>query len=66
MGVMVIGENINRWLLFGSLLLVWGGSVLSSRFDSWYAIVGGAAMATLGSYLNLRSTKWVTTQKKVR
>jgi hypothetical protein len=59
-----IGENINPWLLVLSLLMVWGGSVVSSRFDSWYTIIGGAAIATLGCYLNLRSVKWVTESKK--
>jgi len=61
---MEIGENVNRCLLVLSLLMVWGGSVVSSRFDSWYTIIGGAAIATLGCYLNLRSVKWVTESKK--
>lgn len=58
-----IGENVNRWLFYSSLLLIWGGSVLSSRFDCWGTILGGAAVAVLGCYLNLRSVKWVTERK---
>ena len=59
-----IGENVNRCLLVLSLLMFWGGPVVSSRFDSWYTIIGGAAIATLGCYLNLCSVKWVTESKK--
>lgn len=61
---MEIGENVNPWLLVLSLLMVWGGSVVSSRFDSWYTILVGAAIAALGCYLNLRSVKWVRESKK--
>ena len=59
-----IGENVTWWKLILSLLMVWGGSVVSSRFDSWYTIIIGAAIAALGSYLNLKSVKWVTESKK--
>ncbi len=61
---MYIGENVNRPLLYLSLLLIWGGSVVTSRFDFWGAIVGGAAIAVFGCYLNQRSIKWVTEGKK--
>ena len=64
MGTVEIGENVSRPLLYLSLLLIWGGSVVSSRFDWWGTIIGGAAIAVLGCYLNLRSVKWVTQRKK--
>lgn len=64
MGRIEIGENVNKPLLYISLLLVWSGSVVASRFDYWGAIIGGAAIAVLGCYLNLRSIKWVTKRKK--
>ena len=60
MGTIELGKNANRLLLYLSLLLIWTGSVVSSRFDSWGFIVGGAAIAVLGCYLNQRSVKWVT------
>jgi len=59
----IIGENINKPMLWGSLLLIWGGSVLSSRFDDLRIIFAGAGVAALGCYLNLRSVKWVTDVK---
>ena len=58
-----IGEDINKPLLYISLLLIWGGSVLSSRFDYWGTIIGGAVLAVLGCYLNMRCIKWVKTVK---
>jgi hypothetical protein len=57
---MIIGENVNRWKLFFSLLLIFIGSVISSKFDCWYAIGGGAILAVLGSYFSTRSVRWVT------
>jgi hypothetical protein len=57
---MYIGKNINRSLLSFSLFLIFIGSVISSRFDCWYAIIGGAILAAGGCYLNQLSIKWVT------
>jgi len=55
-----IGENVNRWKLFFSLFLIFIGSVISSKFDCWYAIGGGAILAVLGSYFSTRSVRWLT------
>ena len=63
MGRIEIGKNANLRLLYCSLLLIWAGSVISARFNSWYAIVGGAAIAVLGCFLNQLSVKWVTNRK---
>jgi hypothetical protein len=63
MGTMLIGENINKPLLWVSLMLIWGGSVITSKFNAWYAILAGATIAILGCYLNQRSIKWVTERK---
>jgi len=60
---MVIGKNTNRWLLFISLFMLFCGSVIASRFDRWYTILGGAILAVVGCYLNQRSIKWVTEGK---
>ena len=60
MGELIIGKQVNRWQLFTSLLLIFSGAVIASKFDDWYAIVGGVAMATLGSYLNQAAIRWVT------
>jgi hypothetical protein len=57
---MTIGENVNRWKLFSSLFLIFIGSVISSKFDCWYAIGGGAILAAAGSYISTRSIMWVT------
>ena len=61
----VIGENINHKLLWTSLMMIFVASVIASRFDSWYAIVGGAVLAMFGCYLNQRSVKWVTKGDKI-
>ena len=57
---MYIGKNVNRPLLFTSLFMIFIGSVISSKFDYWYAIVGGAVLAVVGCYLNQLCIKWVT------
>ena len=57
---MTIGKNISRPLLSFSLFLIFIGSVISSKFDCWYAIIGGAILAVVGCYLNQLSIKWVT------
>ncbi len=58
-----IGENVNRWKLFFSLFLIFIGSVISSKFDCWYVIIGGAILAVLGSYFSTRSVRWLTDRK---
>lgn len=58
-----IGKNINRWLLVTSLLMLFCGSVIASKFDCWYAIVGGSILAVAGCYLNQLSIKWVAEGK---
>ena len=55
-----IGRHVNRWLLVTSLFMVFSGAVIASKFDYWYAIVGGAILAVAGCYLNQLSIKWVT------
>ena len=54
-----IGKNVNRILLFTSLLMIFAGAVVASKFDSWYAIVGGAVLAVVGCFMNQSSVKWV-------
>ncbi len=54
-----IGKNVSRPLLSFSLFLIFIGSVISSKFDSWYAIIG-VILAVAGCYLNQLSIKWVT------
>ena len=55
-----IGKDINRWLLVISLFMILSSAVIASKFDNWYAIVGGALLAVVGCYLNQMSMKWVT------
>ena len=57
---MYIGKQVNRWLLITSLFLIFSGAVVASKFDSWYAIVGGAILAAIGCLINQASIKWVT------
>lgn len=57
---MYIGKNVNRWLLVTSLFLIFSGAVVASKFDSWYAIVGGAILAAVGCLINQASINWVT------
>ena len=54
-----IGRHVNRWLLVTSLFMIFIGAVIASKFDYWYAVVGGAVVAALGCYLNQLSIKWV-------
>lgn len=56
---MTIGKHVNRWLLFTSLLMIFAGAVIASKFDSLYAIAGGALIAVLGCYLNQQSISWL-------
>lgn len=60
---MTIGKNVNRKLLWTSLLMIFAGAVIASKFDSWYAIGGGAVMAVIGCYLNQESIKWLTEEE---
>ncbi len=57
---MTIGKNVSRPLLALSLFLIFIASVVSSKFDCWYAMLGGAIMAAAGSYISTLSIKWVT------
>ena len=57
---MYIGKQINRWLLITSLFLIFSGAVVTSKFDSWYAIMGGAILAAIGCLINQASINWVT------
>lgn len=61
---MYIGKNVNRWLLYSSLFMIFSGAVVASKFDSWYAILGGAILAVVGCLLNQSSIKWVTDSGK--
>jgi len=38
--------------------MIFAGAVIASKFDSWYAIAGGAALAVVGCYINQLSIKW--------
>jgi len=48
------------WQLVTSLFMIFCGAVIASKFDTWYAIVGGAILAVIGCFLNQASVKWVT------
>lgn len=61
-----IGKHVNRPLLYTSLLLIFAGAVIASKFDSWYAIVGGAALAVIGCLFNQSSINWMTDSTKRR
>ena len=54
-----IGKRVNRWKLYTSLLMIFAGAVIASKFDSLYAIVGGALIAVLGCYINQESIEWM-------
>ena len=55
-----IGKHVNRLLLITSLFLIFCGAVIASKFDSWYAVVGGAILAVVGCLINQASINWVT------
>lgn len=61
---MYIGKHQNSWLLGTSLFMIFVGAVIASKFDYWYAIVGGAILGVIGCYLSQLSVKWVTETKK--
>jgi hypothetical protein len=63
---MYIGKDVNRPLLYASLLLIFAGAVIASKFDTWYAVVGGAFLAVMGCLLNQSSISWVTDTGKRR
>ena len=56
--VIDVEKYISKWRLWTSLLMIFAGAVIASRFDSWYAIAGGAALAVVGCYINQLSIKW--------
>jgi len=56
---MHVGPHKKLWLLGFSLFLIFIGAVIASKFDYWYAILGGATLAVVGCYLNHLSTKWL-------
>ena len=60
---MKVGLTVNRWLLGVSLFMIFSGAVIASKFDSWYAVVGGAFLAVVGCVLSQLSFKWVTEDK---
>jgi len=60
---MTIGKKVITWKLYTSLLLIFTGAVLASKFDCWYAILGGALMAVVGCYLNQQSIEWLSENK---
>jgi len=66
MPTITIGKHINRPLLYISLLLIFAGAVIASKFDSWYAVVGGAALAVVGCLLNQSSINWMEDSSKKR
>ena len=56
--VIDVEKYISKWRLWTSLLMIFAGAVIASKFNSWYAIGGGAALAVVGCYLNQLSIKW--------
>ena len=46
-------------MLGASLFMIFSGAVIASKFDSWYAIRGGATMAVVDCYLNQLSINWI-------
>jgi len=60
---MSIGKHVNRWLLFTSLLMIFFGAVVASKFDCWGAIVCGTLIAVIGCFLNQHSISWVREEK---
>ena len=56
--VIDVEKYVIKWRLWTSLMMIFAGSVIASRFDEWYAMVGGAALAVLGCYLNQLSINW--------
>ncbi len=56
--VVDVEKYIIKWRLWTSLLMIFAGAVIASKFNSWYAIGGGAALAVVGCYLNQLSIKW--------
>ncbi len=59
-GTLETRGKVNHKLLWASLLLIFTGSVIASKIDSWYALIGGVALAVVGCYLNQKSIKWIT------
>ena len=59
----LVGQHVNKWRLWASLLMIFAGAVIASKFDAWYAIGGGAAMAVGGCYLNQISIEWLMTSR---
>lgn len=57
---MEIGLKVIRWKLYPSLLLIFAGAVVASKFDSWFAVLGGALIAVFGCWLNQQSIVWVS------
>jgi hypothetical protein len=55
-----IGKHVNRSLLITSLFLIFSGAVIASKFDSWYAVLGGAILAVVGCLMNQASINWMT------
>ena len=56
--VVDVEKYIIKWRLWTSLLMIFAGAVIASKFNSWYAIAGGAALAVVGCYINQLSMKW--------
>ncbi len=56
----VIGKQSNRLLLVISLIFIFAGAVIASRWNSWYTILSGAILAVIGSLMNQASVNWVT------
>ncbi|MBA7650899.1 hypothetical protein ES703_58713 [subsurface metagenome] len=56
--VIDVEKHIIKWRLWTSLLMIFAGAVIASKFNSWYAIGGGTALAVVGCYLNQLSIKW--------
>jgi len=59
-GTLETRVKVVRKLLWASLLLIFFASVIASKIDSWYAVIGGAILAALGCYLNQKSIKLIT------
>jgi len=61
-----IGKHVNRPLLYTSLLLIFCGAVIASKFDSWYAVLGGSVLAVVGCLFNHSSINWLVDSSKRR
>jgi len=60
---MTIGKHVIRWKLYTSLLMIFAGAVIASKFDSLYAIVFGALIAVAGCFLNQQPISWLSKGK---